>query len=232
MRVRLQTAVTAIALAFALVAASGTASGAQPPLAHTAVHERETHVVVIPSANRLLYDQNDLIQGNAVVSENFSERKYAIYDVQGADDFTVPSGTQWTVQEVDVTGTYFSGIGPAKSENVSFYESVAGRPGALIHRYSRVVGADDGTGSFVIDLGRGVELAEGHYWVSVQVNMSFDCCGEWGWETRVPQHGKPAMWQNPGGGFQTGCTTYRALSMCLGEGYGQDFMFALRGKKQ
>jgi hypothetical protein len=232
MRSRLFWALAAGAVAALLVAGLGTGASAGPSVGPGVAHKGGAHALITPSAHKSLYDQNDMDQGIGIVSENFGEPIFEIYDSQGADDFTVPSGRQWTVKEVDVTGVYFNGAGPAASENVSFYQSSSGRPGALIHKYSRIVGVDNGTGSFVIDLGRGVKLGEGHYWVSVQINMRFDCCGEWGWETRTTQHRKPAMWQNPGDGFSTGCTTYRALTKCIPVGEGPDFMFALRGKKQ
>jgi hypothetical protein len=184
-----------------------------------------------PSAHRLLYDQNNMDQMLGIVSQNF-EHVFDVYDAQGADDFTVPAGERWTVKEVDVTGAYFNGPGPANSENVFIYASAIGRPGAVLHRCLRVVGADNGTGSFAIDLGRGVKLAAGHYWVSIQVNMHFNHRGEWGWEARTMQHRKPAMWRNPGDGFGEGCTSYRPVIKCIPGPQSLDFMFALRGDKQ
>src|SRR5690242_10152744 len=167
MRSHLFRAMAAGAVAALLVVGLGTGAGAGPSVSPGIAHRGGAHVLVRPSALKSLYDQNDLDQGIGIVSENFGEPMFAIYDAQGADDFTVPSGTQWKVKEVDVTGVYFNGSGPAASENVSFYQSSSGRPGALIHKYSRIVGVDNGTGSFAIDLGRGVKLEEGHYWVSV-----------------------------------------------------------------
>jgi hypothetical protein len=61
--------------------------------------------------------------------------------------------------------------------------------------------------------------------------MRFDTGGEWGWMTRDAQHRKPSMWQNPGGGFGVGCTSYRATTKRILAGEGPDFMFALKGNK-
>jgi hypothetical protein len=230
MRSRLFKSLAAGAVAALLVAGLGTEAGAGPSVSPKALHKGRARVFVKPSANKVLYDQNDNPSGVAIISQNF-EGELDVYDARAADDFTVPEGKRWTVKEVDVTGFYFNGIGPAASENVVFYQSSSGHPGAPIHKYSRIVGVDTGTGSFVIDLGRGVKLGEGHYWVSVQVNMRFDCCGEWGWETRIAEHRKPAVWENPGDGFGTGCTTYKFMRKCF-PGEGPDLMFALRGKKQ
>jgi hypothetical protein len=230
MRSRLVRVLAAGAVAALLVVGLGTGAGAGPSVSPKALHKGRAQVFVKPSSNKLLYDQNDNPSGVAIISQNF-ESEFDVYDSRAADDFTVPEGKRWRVKEVDVTGVYFNGIGPAASENVVFYHSSSGRPGAPIHTFSGIVGADNGTGSFVIDLGRGVKLGEGHYWVSVQANMAFACCGEWGWETRIAEHSQPAMWQNPGDGFSTGCTTYKVMFKCS-PGAGPDLMFALRGKKQ
>src|SRR5262245_60984616 len=79
---------------------------------HAAVHGRVAE----------LYNQNDDDNGVGIVSQNF-ETSLDAYDAQAADDFVVPDGHSWQVKEVDVTGVYFNGPGPAVSENVTFYKS-------------------------------------------------------------------------------------------------------------
>ena len=79
------------------------------------------------------------------------------YDSQGADDFTVPDGATWKVSEVDVTGLYFNGPGPAVSENVFFYKAdkKSGGVKSSWRNSDNVVGDDDGIlGDFVISLGK------------------------------------------------------------------------------
>jgi hypothetical protein len=120
MRIRFLSAATAVALAIVLIAVFGTAAGASPSVAPTAAHKGSAHVFVRPSAHRTLYDQNDQSNGIMIVSQKFGEPRFAVFDTQGADDFTVPPGTQWTVKEIDITGVYFNGAGPATSENVRF----------------------------------------------------------------------------------------------------------------
>ena len=58
----------------------------------------------------------------------------------------------------------------------------------------------------------------------------FTLKGEWGWETRNIQSGKPSAWENPGDGFQTGCTTWNTTNSCIGFGEGPDYLFALFGR--
>lgn len=180
-----------------------------------------------------LYDQNSNDAGSGTSSQNF-ETSFDAYDDQAADDFSVPSGHVWLVTEVDVTGIYYNGPGPAVSENVFFYKDSGGLPGSLVKRYSDLPGQDNGSGSFRIKLPTHARLKKGHYWVSVQVNMDFSTGGQWGWEDSAVVNGDPAAWQNPGDGFGTGCTAYRYKADCglapVKPDGGTDQMFALKGK--
>src|SRR6202045_3440839 len=79
-------------------------------------------------ASDVLYNQNSNF-GYGVVSQNFTSGSFGTaYNAAAADDFIVPTGTAWTISEVDVTGSYFEGSGPAASEVVTFYANKHGRP--------------------------------------------------------------------------------------------------------
>ncbi len=187
------------------------------------------HHAPVNRANSVLYDQNGTDSGIGIVSQNF-ESSFDAYDAQAADDFTVPAGAHWGVKEVDVTGVYFNGSGPARDETVTFYKNSHGHPGAVLGTFT-AAGADS-FGSFVIDLGGKQALKGGHngktYWVSVVANLDFLAGGEWGWENQTSTVGNPAQWQNPGGGFGI-CSTWGAENECIPDGQG-DHMFTLRGK--
>jgi hypothetical protein len=197
------------------------------------------HRFVRKSKLSTLYDQTGNDAGVATVSQNF-ESSFDQYDSQGADDFVVPAGVNWRVHEVDAVGVYFNGFGPAVSENVFFYKDRKSLPGKMVHQYLNLTGIDDGTGSFAITLPPtyGVQFKPGHYWVSVQINMDSAVGGEWGWENQTTQEGAAAAWQNPGNGFNTGCTTWGVENQCVTYGAGQrtvvggvgDQIFALKGK--
>jgi hypothetical protein len=214
---------TVAAVAIASTASAGVTlvhHGKAPGFHHAPVN-RATVVV--------LYDQNDSDDGIGIVSQNF-ESSFDQYDAQAADDFTVPAGGRWKIKEVDVTGVYFNGSGPAASENVTFYKDRHGRPGKTVGSYT-VTGADS-FGSFVMDLGKGQQVRGGlsgrTYWVSVQANLDFFAGGEWGWENRTGTNGGAAQWQNPGNGFATGCSTWGDENVCIPDGQG-DHMFTIRG---
>ena len=52
----------------------------------------------------VLYSQNSNDSGVGIVSQNFTDPGFDIYDSNGADDFVVPAGHKWAIQAVVVTG--------------------------------------------------------------------------------------------------------------------------------
>ncbi|HEX4080171.1 MAG TPA: hypothetical protein VHX61_15020 [Rhizomicrobium sp.] len=182
----------------------------------------------IPKGAKVLWNQNSSYADIAVGSQNFTGGTSTAYNDQGADDFVIPKGKTWTITEVDVSGVYYEGPGPATSENVIFYKDKQGMPGKPVR--NATFNNLNGTGGpdFAIMLpGKGLKLNAGHYWVSVIANLAFDDAGAWFWDVNTMQHGKQAMWQNPPGGDGT-CRTWGTIEDCTG--YGPDFMFDLRGK--
>jgi hypothetical protein len=161
---------------------------------------------VRPQAVKVLYNQSNDASGYELVSQKF-QKADKTDDAQGADDFTVPKGKRWTVTEVDVTGFYSSGGGPATSENVTFNKTTVNKkkqqhvPGAVVK--SVTLKGKDSSGKFAISGIKSVTLKAGHYWVSVQANTN-SSVGEWYWASRTKQHGSPAVWENPGNGYGTG----------------------------
>jgi hypothetical protein len=178
-----------------------------------------------PAAAGVLYSQDGTDAGIGIVSQLF-DSCFDAYDSRAADDFVV-SGT-WRISEVDVPGVYFNGSGLAESENVTFYEDKKGLPGRVVRDVTFVEGKDNGTGSFEIKVPK-TRLKTGRYWVSVQAFMNFEVGGEWGWENQTTVVGRPAAWENPGGGFGTACTMWGPESQCVPEGEA-DHMFTLKGK--
>jgi len=157
----------------------------------------------------VLYDQTDTAGNGGVVSQNFETANDG-YDAQGADDFVVPvMQNYWMIQQVKVNGTYFNGPGPAASVNVTFYFDSVNFPGAVVSGGAfNNLSMSDTAGSFTIPLPTNLVLTAGTYWVSVQANIDFNPFGEWAWSDRTVASNSPAVWQNPGGGFATSCTTY------------------------
>jgi hypothetical protein len=174
----------------------------------------------------MLYNQNSDSSFAYINSQNYTSGVTADND-QSADDFIVPAGKTWKVTEVDVSGCC-SGTA-AITEDVYFYKDKNGAPGKAVRHGSFTSLSGTGNPNFAISLGKGVKLKAGHYWVSVVVNCNYgDGCG-WGWGVRSGINTDPALWQNPGNGRGTGCTTWTTLEACFGSAYAGDFMFALQG---
>lgn len=219
-------------LLLAAAAAFAMSANAAGPGASSAGTGAKVGVKPAQGPDATLYDQNNNSNGIGIVSQNF-EATFDAYDAQGADDFTVPAGQCWKIKEVDVTGVYFNGSGPASSVHVTFYKQKNGAPNeaAIVADYPALVPVDS-AGSFVIKLPTAAKAKAGKkYWVSVYANLDFQAGGEWGWDTNNAQSGTAAMWKNPGGGFGTGCSAYADMVTCIGAlGQGPDYMFALKGK--
>lgn len=148
----------------------------------------------------VLYNQNSNFGFGGVDSQNFTSGSYTSFNSAAADDFVVPSGQTWHIDEVDVTGMYFNGSGPAKSEVVTFYTNNGRNKPGRVHRGPFTLNCIDNAGSFLCTLPKGVKLASGRWWVSVVANCSFTGgCGEWGWDTNSDVHGYGAVLRQDGG---------------------------------
>lgn len=221
----------AILTATAIIAltTAGASVAASPPLA-AFTGPRINPITRHTPGLKVLYNQNSGANGNYINSQNYTSGTYASYNDQGADDFVVPAGKTWKVKEIDVTGCC---SGSPISENVFFYKDKNGAPGKPVRHGSFTDLQGTGAPSFAISLGKGVKLKAGHYWVSVVANCSdTGGCGDWGWAMTSTINNDAALWQQPGNGAGTGCTSWSTLSTCFGSGYAGDFLFELQGKSK
>ncbi|HEY3777720.1 MAG TPA: hypothetical protein VGL35_06655 [Rhizomicrobium sp.] len=207
----------------ALIAGSASAAGLPTSL----LVGKSKAFEIIPKGSKILYSQDSNYTGIGVDSQNFTSTTATGFNDQGADDFIIPKGKIWTIRDVDVSGIYFNGPGPANSENVIFYTDSGGMPGNPIGKGTFTNLNGSGSPSFRIKLpGNGLRLKSGHYWVSVIANLDFKVAGEWGWGTNANIRNDPAMWREPNCGWSC-CPNWETLSNCLGVDY--DFIFELRG---
>ncbi|MEK6304146.1 MAG: HYR domain-containing protein [Acidobacteriota bacterium] len=174
----------------------------------------------------VLYSQIDNPAPSATSSQNFEAANNA-FDNEVADDFVVPAGVNWTIDQVFVDGLYFNGPGPATSVNVVFYSDTATLPGAVVATRNNQVIADT-AGNFTITLSPTVVLSPGTYWVSVQANQNFTPFGQWGWTDRTTTSNSGSAWRNPGGGFGTVCTGFGRKTTCIPTS-GPDAIFQILG---
>jgi hypothetical protein len=190
---------------------------------------KATNIRPVSSAS-ILYNQNKVKDyGYSIVSQNFDSDLMS-YDSAAADDFVVPAGKIWKVTGVDVAGEYFSGNGPASSQVITFFKNGTGHPGTVIGQ-AQTVNCTDTAGSFACAINT-VQLTGGkkgkRYWLSIVANCNSKC-GEWGWIQNTITHHDPGQWENPGGGFGYGCSSWTDTSSCIANA-ADDFAFDLKGR--
>ncbi len=177
-----------------------------------------------------LYDQYDNPSVLGTGSQNF-EPAFDAFDDFLADDFVVPSDQFWNVDLAEVKGSYFSGVGPARSVNVFFYSNAITTPGTLLATRTDVTYTPGpNPGDFILPLHPPVMLSPGAYWMSVQANQDFTPAGQWAWTDRAITSTHPAVWQNPGGGFGL-CPTWNIRTICVGDSAAPDQVFRLSGTR-
>jgi len=194
--------------------------------AQISLHQESTFTPQqVDGSMALLYDQTAGGNANGYASQDFEAANDG-FDCQIADNFVVPS-PGWTVDQVVVSGSY-SIAGPAAGFNVFFYSNNGGLPGTQVYSALSQSFTYDGVGIFTINLANPAVLTPGNYWVSVQCRMDFTPAGQWYWNQVNAAFGSVAAWQNPGGGFAVGCTTWGSIQTCIAA-VGTDMYFALYG---
>ena len=167
-----------------------------------------------------LVDQTGAPVGSAVSEEGASPTDY---NGEAADDVTVPSGAQWTVNGVDLRGMNYGGRA-AQPVIVRFYSDAGGQPGAEAYKQTSTIDTTDP--NFSVVLAPPAVLAAGKHWLSVQVAGSDGtAASEWFW-LRGGTAGAPAQFRNS---FASGlCSSWYPLATCQGAG-GTDLRFVLFG---
>ena len=180
--------------------------------------------------NVVLYDQTNNVGTNGFPSQDFEAANDA-YDNQGADDFVIPAGDGRgpSTRSTCSARTAPPVARPPRSASSST-RTLAACPERRSYSALGLVPAD-AAGDFTVALTTPAVLPAGHYWVSVQAVMNFTPLGQWFWSTRSVQSNSPYAWQNPGGGFGTGCTTWaNGATVCgVGGGVEPDALFRLAG---
>ena len=130
----------------------------------------------------------------AIASQRFPDFGNCV--LQGADDFTVPSGNVWNIESIAVIGVYYGTL-PADCFEITFYEDNGGLPGAVI--YHATAQSFIRTGDvFEVNLDVPLVLSAGTYWFSAMTDMAFGSHYQWFWQPAAgPQAGYELVWQDP-----------------------------------
>jgi len=183
-------------------------------------------------AQAVLYDQLTLGAPNGAASQNF-ETSLNTFDIQVADDFTVPAGAFfWLVTQIEIDGFYETCANQASSVNVFFNNSAGTLPGTSLYQGAFVpTAASLLSGDFVINLNPAPGLVAGRsYWLSVQANLDAGAQScQWRWGMRSPISGNTAALVNPGNGWIYNCTVWTPLTTCTGDNV--DVQFRLNGSQ-
>jgi hypothetical protein len=216
---------TKSAFTFAALLLSSTAYAAP---AATIQHMGTAHRISHSAGNRsmqVLYDQTSNDSGGGTSSQTLG----GTLSDAAADDFTVPAGVHWKIQEVDAVGPFFNGV--TNSVQVTISTDKHHKPSKIL--YDAAVKPTGDAGVFYLSLGRkGIKLKPGHYWLTIVANADLSD-GQWYWENQTlgTTEGDPAVWQNPQDGWGTGCTSWTVESKCTSTPLG-DHMFVLWGRAQ
>ncbi|CAI8780310.1 PEP-CTERM sorting domain-containing protein [Methylocaldum szegediense] len=187
-----------------------------------------------PSHAAVLYSQLDNPSSSGITSQEF-EIPRSNLNTMAADDFVI-TGETWKIEELYIPGSlsgspHSSLLAAGAAVNVTFYQDDSGKPGALYASFLNQQFTEGDPGELTITLSIPVELDSGTWWLSVVVVLDYDG-GQWYWGSRTVQTGFAAVWQNPGNGFLTGCTTWTTKTDCApGPQSLPDQLFEIRGQK-
>ena len=215
----------ALVLAFIVIAAflviggnlSNTVQAARPNL-DTGGRGQPEQAERQAAPNVLLLDQYNTPLNNYIVSANRTDNPN--FSAQAADDFVVPTGETWQINQVDVRSP--AGFPNPTSFNVYMYTDSGTLPGTPVYTATNLAGGTNP--DYVINLTTPANLATGTYWVSVQGNI---VGANWYWQGRSVLNNNSTAWREAGG-YATGCLNWTRLSTCSGFTWpGQ--MFRLHG---
>ena len=151
-------------------------------------------LLALPAAAsaEVLYDQLSgaspvpLADGGARNFSPSNEFSPANFD-RTADDFSVPAGNTWKIEQIDVTGA-FNPDPPGAVVNVYLYEDAAGKPGAEIFSQRDITAT--GGPNYTVPVTNVPALTAGTYWVTVQHQVGSGAY--WTWGTHPTQTGSLA----------------------------------------
>ncbi len=174
--------------------------------------------------------QNINAAGNGGPSQSF-EPANAAFDCEMADDFVVPGTGNAEVCQITIQGTYTLAPDPNGLVLFRIYEDNAGLPdNELFFDFVTLSTADPGaTGTITVNPVGGPALTAGEkYWVSIQLDMDFDPFGQFFWSTATDGNDDPYVFQNPGDGFGTTCTSWASGMSCgIAGGTGPDLLMVV-----
>lgn len=147
---------------------------------------------------------------------------------QSADDFTIPAGQSWSIDEITARGGV-NGAPVLNDIRVLIYQDLNGKPGSLVYESSAIVPAS-GTSSpnLVLKFATPITLSEGKYWISIFPVLAYNGGNQWFWSTQSLVTGSEAHFIDPANLFGRGAVNWTSLSTAFNRA-ASDMMFTLNG---
>jgi hypothetical protein len=183
-----------------------------------------------PASADVLWSQSGGDTGTFTTSQDYAGLLNAL-DARAADDFAVPEGVRWRIEQVNVGGRY---VPPSPATlpsvvNVAFFRDAGAVPGELVTSEGVLNPGSVADGNFQIPINP-VELDPGSYWVSVQSVQSG--AEVWQWANRAHVDGTDSTAIEPLVSLLGSCTAglwTADLTACGLPGIGTDLVFDLLG---
>lgn len=144
---------------------------------------------------QILYTQNTAANGDVFVREDLDYGRGAI--AQAADDFEVPAGQTWTINQVDLPGRYSYPGGYRNNVAyviIKFYIDDAGHPGEEISNQQINVAENVYDPNLQLTLPANVVMGPGIYWMVVYPVTAYD--QQWFWKSTAVVTGSTALFKN------------------------------------
>lgn len=184
-----------------------------------------------PAGSGILYNQT-AGQTNVGLPVNSSVASSS-YSSLGADDFVVPTDEAWTINGFVIPYSSAHSSVPSSADIKVYSDDGTGHPGATL-----LCNAVDTPGIatstyFTFTLAVPCVLQDGSYWFTLQFK-NVDFFTNWVyWKVNGPIANQPAQWENPGGGFELGCSSWDDIATCFmsvaSSLIGGDFAFQITG---
>lgn len=173
-----------------------------------------------------IYEQNDVSTSSAP-SQLIPDFGGAL--LQSADDFIVPEGSQWTINNIAA----FGGANNSPlltSATVVIYEDNGGLPGAIVYDSGAIAPSSAPTNANLgLDLPEQVVLEAGTYWLSVYANLNFlPDETQWFWLTQAGLIGNSNLFRDTADLFGTGAIDWTPTNLVFG-GDPEDHIFQIFG---
>ena len=188
-------------------------------------------VVGLLQAQVQLFDQTQNAETNGLVAQDF-ETLFNGNDCRIADDFDVPTGDTWYIDSLKIYGFYNVSNPDSAGMNITIYENNNGAIGSSVYTNVFQVNLDqDGDGAIMAVWNTPLQLTAGSYWLAASARKNYiSDQGVWYWYLESSGYGEEAKWENPGGSWNAGCTSWTDITdnNCVNVQY-PDVVFRIYG---